>query len=96
MNIQGGRLIAQFQRLITESLIEKRLGPRRPEFADELCQTWREVDQRGLKDGPEYRNVLLRADQNALWLAGLVRLSSLDAAQPKRTDTVNAPQKAAY
>ena len=81
MNIQDGRLIAQFQRLITESLIEKRLGPRRPEFADELCQTWREVDQRSLKDGPEYRNVLLRADQNALWLAGLVRLSSLDDPQ---------------
>lgn len=81
MNIQDGRLIAQFQRLITEFLIEKRLGPRRPELADELYQTWREVDQRGLKDGPEYRNVLLRADQNALWLAGLVRLSSLDDPQ---------------
>jgi hypothetical protein len=79
MNMDDSRLIAKFQRLITESLIEKRLGQRRPELTDELYQTWLEVEQRGLKKTPEYRNVLLRADRHALWLAGLVRLSSPDA-----------------
>ena len=73
MNIDDSRLIAQFQRLITEMLVEKLLGQRRPELTDELYQTWREVEQRGLKETPEYRNVLLRADQHGLWLAGLVR-----------------------
>jgi hypothetical protein len=82
MNMDDSRLIASFQRLITEILIEKRLGPRRPELTDELYQTWREAEQRGLKKTPEYRNVLLRADRLALWLAGLVRLSSPDAASP--------------
>jgi hypothetical protein len=79
MNMDDSRLIAKFQHLITESLIEKRLGQRRPELTDELYQTWLEVEQRGLKKTPEYRNVLLRADRHALWLAGLVRLSSPDA-----------------
>jgi hypothetical protein len=79
MNMDDSRLIARFQRLITEILIEKRLGQRRPELTDEVCQTWLEVEQRGLKKTPEYRNVLLRADRHALWLAGLVRLSSPDA-----------------
>ena len=80
MNIDDRWRIARFQRLITEILIEKRLGQRRPELTDELYQTWLEVDQRGLKETPEYRNVLLRADRHALWLAGLVRLSNPDAA----------------
>ena len=79
MNMDDSRLIAKFQHLITESLIEKRLGQRRPELTDEFYQTWLEVEQRGLKKTPEYRNVLLRADRHALWLAGLVRLSSPDA-----------------
>jgi hypothetical protein len=98
MNIDDSGLIAEFQqRLITEMLVEKRLGQRRPELTDELYQTWREVGYRGLKDSPEYREVLL----NALWLAGLVRLTSPDAASPmsspetERTDTLDAPQKAA-
>ena len=82
MNMDDGRLIAQFQRLITEMLVEKRLGQRRSELTDEFYQTWREVQQRGLNKTPEYRNLLLRADQHALWLAGLVRLSSPDAAPP--------------
>jgi hypothetical protein len=80
MNIDHSWLIARFQRLITEMLIEKRLGQRRPELTDELYQTWLEVDQRGLKKTPEYQNVMLRADRHALWLAGLVRLCSPDAA----------------
>jgi hypothetical protein len=79
MNMDDSRLIARFQRLITEILIEKRLGQRRPELTDEFYQTWLEVEQRGLKKTPEYRNVLLRADRHALWLAGLVMLSSPDA-----------------
>src|SRR5947209_5900713 len=45
-------------------LVEKRLGQRRPELTDEIYQTWREVEQRGLKETAEYRNVLLRADRH--------------------------------
>jgi hypothetical protein len=82
MNLNDSRLIGTFQRLFTEILIEKRLGQRRPELADELFRTWLEVEQRGLKKTPAYRNVLLRADRHALWLAGLVRLSNPDAASP--------------
>jgi hypothetical protein len=37
-----------------------------------------ELEQRDLKKTPEYRNVMLRADQHAEWLAGLSRLSSAD------------------
>ena len=97
MNIDDGRLIVRFQRLITEMLVEKRLGQRRPELTDELYQTWREVHQHGLKETPEYRNVLLRADRHALWLAGLVRLAALPVSSPEteRTVTLDAPQKAA-
>jgi hypothetical protein len=97
MNIDDSRLIARFQRLITEMLIEKRLGPRRPELTDELYQTWREVEQRGLKETPEYRNVLSRADRHALWLAGLVKLAAPPVCSPEteRTATLDAPQKAA-
>ena len=87
MNIDDSGLITRFQRFITEMLIEKRLGQRRPELTDELFQTWREVEQRGLKETPEYRNALLRADRHALWLAGLVRLAAPPAssAETERT-----------
>ena len=96
MNIDDSLLIARFQLLITETLVEKQLGQRRPELTDELYQAWREVEQRGLKETPEYRNVLLRADGHALWLAGLVRLAA-PASSPETecTDTLGAPQKAA-
>jgi hypothetical protein len=43
MKMDDSRLIARFQRLITESLIEKRLGQRRDELTDELYQTWRKA-----------------------------------------------------
>jgi hypothetical protein len=43
MNMDDSGLIARFQRLTTELLIEKRLGQRRPELTDELYQTWLEV-----------------------------------------------------
>ena len=82
MNIENSWLIARFQRFITEFLIEKQLGQRRPELTDELYQAWRQIDQRGLKETPAYRNVMLRADRHAFWLAGLVRLSSPDTAPP--------------
>jgi hypothetical protein len=97
MNIDDGRLIVRFQSLITEVLVEKRLGQRRPELTDELYQTWREVEQRGLKQTPEYRNVLLRADRHAFWLSGLVRLAAppVSSVETERTDTLAAPQKAA-
>jgi hypothetical protein len=98
MNMDDSRLIARFQLLMAETLIEKRLGQRRPDLTDELYQTWREVEQRGLNKTPEYRNVLLRADQYALWLAGLVRLSCPDAAPPlssKETELTAISQEAA-
>lgn len=101
MNVEDSWLIARFQRLITELLIEKELGQRRRELADELYQTWLEVDQHGLKEAPAYRNVLLTADRHALWLAGLVKLTSPDAAVPtssKATEpiaTFRASQEAA-
>ena len=101
VDIDDSRLIARFQRLTTELLIEKRLGQRRPELTDELYQRWLKVGQRGLKKTPEYQNVMKRADRHALWLAGLVRLSSPDAALPfspiekERIATLSIPQKAA-
>jgi hypothetical protein len=97
MNIDDSRLIVRFQGLITEMLVEKRLGQRRLGLTDELYQTWREVEQRGLKETREYRDVLLRADRHALWLAGLVKLAAppVSSAETKRTDTLDAPQKAA-
>ena len=97
MNMDDSWLTARFQRLITELLIEKRLGQRRPELTDELYQTWLEVDQRGLKETPAYRNVLLRADRHALWLAGLVRLAAppVSSAETERTDTLDVSQTAA-
>ena len=87
----------RFQRLITEMLVEKELGHRRPELTDELYETWLEVEQRGLKETPQYRNVLSRADAHALWLAGLMRLAARPVSSPEtaRTDTLDAPQKAA-
>jgi hypothetical protein len=53
MNIDDSRLIVRFQRLITEMLVEKRLGQRQPGLTDDLYQTWREVGRRGLKETPE-------------------------------------------
>ena len=40
MNMGESRLIARFQRLTTELLIEKRLGQRRSKLTDELYRTW--------------------------------------------------------
>jgi len=81
MNIDDSRLITRFQRLITEMLVEKRLGQRRPELTDEVYQTWREVEQRGLKETPEYRNVLLGKDVRTpqQWAASKAAKSSVFA-----------------
>jgi hypothetical protein len=97
MNSDDSRLIVRFQLLITEMLVEKQLGQRRPELTDEVYQTWREVEERGLKETPEYRNVLLRADRHAVWLAGLVRLAAppVSLLELECTDTLDSPQKAA-
>jgi hypothetical protein len=76
VNIEDSRLIVRFQRLIIEMLVENRLGQLRPELTDEVCQTWREVEQRGLNETPKYRDLLLRVDRHALWLAGLVQLAA--------------------
>jgi hypothetical protein len=82
VNIDDSRIIARFQSLLTESLAAKRLGQSRPELIDELYRTSLELEQRDLKKSPEYRNVMLMADQRAGWLAGLARLSSPDPASP--------------
>jgi len=101
MNIEDSRIIARFQCLLTESLVAKRLAQWRPELKDALYQMFEELEQRDLKKTPEYRNVMLRADQHAEWLAGLARLSSPDHALPlssketERTDTLTASEKAA-
>ena len=97
MNIDDSRFIVRFQRLITEMLVEKRLGQRRPGLTDDLYQMWREVGRRGLRETLEYRDVLLRADRHALWLAGLVRLAAppVASAETERTDTLDVSQTAA-
>jgi hypothetical protein len=99
MNIEDSGIIARFQCLLTESLVAKRLGQWRPELKDALYQMmFEELEQRDLKNSPEYRNVMLRADQHAEWLAGLARLCSPDHGLPlssERTDAPTATKKAA-
>jgi hypothetical protein len=96
MNMDDSRIIARFQSLTTGHMAAKRLGQSRPELADELYRTWLELEQRGLKKTPEYRNVMLRADRHAWWLAGLARLSSPDPSPPlEGIATLSDDQKAA-
>jgi hypothetical protein len=102
MHIEESRIIASFQGLLTESLVAKRLGQWRPGLKDALYQMmFEELEQRGLKRTPEYRNVMLRADQHAEWLAGLAKLCSPDVALPmssnetERAGTLTALQEAA-
>src|SRR5262249_19691938 len=77
-----GRLIARFQRLTTELLAAKRLGQWHPELVDELYRTSLELEGRGLKQTPEYRNALLRADEQAWRLVEWARLSGSGAPAP--------------
>jgi hypothetical protein len=99
MNIGDSRIIARFQGLLTESLVAKRLGQWRPELKDALYQMmFEELEQRDLKKTPEYRNVMLTADQHAEWLAGLARLCNPEHALPvssERVGTLSALEKAA-
>ena len=82
MESDDGRFIARFQRLTTELLAQKRLGQWHPELVDELYRTSLELEQRGLKHTPEYRNALLRADEQAWRLVEWARLSGSDAPAP--------------
>jgi hypothetical protein len=75
MNTDDSRVIARFQRLTTELLAQKRLGQWHPELVDELYRTSLELEQRGLKKSPEYRNAMSRVHQQAGWLAECSRLS---------------------
>jgi hypothetical protein len=88
--------------LLTESIVAKGLGQSRPDSKDALYQMlFEELEQRGLKGTPEYRNVMFSADQHAEWLAGLARLSGPDHSLPissketERTGTLTAPEDAA-
>ena len=102
MNIEDSKIIARFQCLLTESLVAKRLGQLRPELKDALYQMrFEELEQRDLKKTPEYRNVMLRADQHAEWLTGLARLCNpnhplpLSPKETERAGTLSALEKAA-
>jgi hypothetical protein len=74
MNTDDSRVIARFQRLTTELLVQKRLRQWHPELVDELYRTSLEIEQRGLKKSPEYRTAMVRAYEEACWLAELAKL----------------------
>ena len=82
MDPDDSRIIARFQRLTTELLAEKRLGQWHPELVDELYRNSLELEERGLRKSPEYRNALLRADQHAWRLVECARLSGSDSPAP--------------
>src|SRR5262249_15025502 len=65
-----------------ELLAQKRLGQWHPELVDELYRASLDLEQRGLKQTPEYRNALLRADEQAWRLVEWARLSGSDASAP--------------
>jgi hypothetical protein len=88
MNIDDSRLMARFQRLTTELLAGKRLGQRSPELTDELYQSEKLINAASRK--VRNRNVMSRADRHGLWLAGLVMLSSENAAPPLRAGEVSS------
>ena len=80
MDIDESRIIARFQSLITGFIAAKQVGQSHAELTDEVYRTWLKLEQRGLKNTSDYRNVMSRADRHAWWLAGLARLSSPDRA----------------
>jgi hypothetical protein len=75
MNTDDSRIIARFQRLTTELLVQKRLGEWHPELVDELYRTSLEIEERGLKKTLEYRDAMVRAYEEACWLAELAKLT---------------------
>jgi len=85
MNTDDSRIIARFQRLTTELLAQKRLGQWHP-GVDELYRTSLELEQRGLKKSPEYRNAMSRVHQQAEWLAECSRLSGAAIGQAPAGD----------
>ncbi|MFL6831496.1 MAG: hypothetical protein ACJ8F0_02800 [Xanthobacteraceae bacterium] len=82
MDSDDSRIIARFQRLTTELLAGKRLGQWHPELLDELYRTSLELERRGLKKSPEYRNAMLRADQQAWRLVEWAKLTGAAPATP--------------
>jgi hypothetical protein len=82
MHPDDGRLIAKLQSLTTELLADKRLGRWRAETVNELYRARLELEQRGLKNCREYRDAMLRADQQALRLVELSRLIAPNLPQP--------------
>jgi hypothetical protein len=66
---------------MTELLADKRLGRWRAETVNELCRARLELEQRGLKNSPEYRDAVLRADQQAWrlveWARAHIRASGV-------------------
>ena len=96
MESDDGRLIARFQRLTTELLAQKRLGQWHPELVDELYRTSLELEQRGLKKTPEYRNAMVQADEQAWRLVEWARLSGSDAPAPPTAaaEQADAPTQA--
>jgi hypothetical protein len=82
MHPDDGRLIARLQTLTTELLADKRLGRWRTETVNELCRARLELEQRGLKNSPEYRDAMLRADQQAWRLVEWARLTAPNPPPP--------------
>ena len=73
--MDDSRIIARFQSLTTGLMAAKRLGASRPELVDELYRTSLEIEERGLKKSPEYRDAMVRAYEEACWLAELAKLT---------------------
>src|SRR5437763_16757468 len=83
MNMDDSRIIARFQSLTTGFKAAKRLGQWRPDLADELYRTWVELAQTQPEENPRVqKNVMLRADRQEWWLAGMTKLSSPHSAPP--------------
>ena len=90
MHPDDGRLIARLQSLMTELLADKRLGRWRAETVNELCRARLELEQRGLKNSPEYRDAVLRADQQAWRLVEWARLTAPNPPPPRASSLVCA------
>ena len=82
MHPEDGRLIARLQKLTTELLADKRLGRWRAETVNELYRARLELEKRGLKNSPEYRDAVLRADEQAWRLVEWAKLTAPNPLQP--------------
>jgi hypothetical protein len=70
MHPDDGRLM-RLQSLMTELLADKRLGRWRAETVNELCRARLELEQRGLKNSPEYRDAVSRAESAGMAACGV-------------------------